>query len=861
MKKVDVFLENIGLKKVGQMDKSNISKIILGVMIVALMSLALFFGNKLLKNNKTKQEIEFKLNGPSTMVVYLNQEYKEPGYEAKNEYGKDINSKVEVIGNVDTKTTGIYDIIYRLKINNMIYTKTRTVTVVDTTKEIFMLLGQNEINIKKGEKYIEEGYFLILPGQTEPSKYVTVSGEVDENTPGIYIITYKLDYPTFKHELQRTINVIGESSLVPTITLNGNHSITLKLNEKYEEKGYTAHDTIDGDITQKVVIENNVKSQPGLYEIKYTVKNSRGFETSISRIVKVLSKEETENELTTYGGIGEYIKVIPSTKAITKDNITLEIQVISDELKSIILPDNTLTSSKNFKYSIKENGMYIIIVELKDGTKINGSILIDYIDKEPPSGTCQAVYKNGKVSFVVNANDASSSVEVNYDSQVDYSKCNANIVPSYCSGINTPISSKENATSGIGGYSYYNGEKYSNFLEQNTYEIETSKLSGYKVIIKDKIGNSTQIDCSSKVLSTVTGLKIIGETKAKLGDKVNLQVVFTPEETKDTRIKWEIIEGSNFGTINDFGEVTITDDGRYLLETDNYIMVKATSEESGVSATHKISVYLDEKRLNESGASVSGSGSAWTGGTQAGLANPNGIALVIGQVVELDISEYEVKYSNIKVVSLNETIVSVSGKKIKGEAKGNTEVQLVADGKVIKTYKVGVVDPKCGKEAQIMTQTYQLGEKDKNGNVIYGEVRSVADRGTIIMGVNQYLKVTIRLTQQCGKTEYLTRTSADGEDGWSTYFTGYSKPFVNRYDKATFLRRTTYDWMIIPKKTTGNRYIQLSQTSFQATEVYSEIKSFARVNVKVQEENVDIGKRTTISFLPGSKNFTQITLK
>ena len=90
---------------------------------------------------------------------------------------------------------------------------------------------------------------------------------------------------------------------------------------------------------------------------------------------------------------------------------------------------------------------------------------------------------------------------------------------------------------------------------------------------------------------------------------------------------------------------------------------------------------------------------------------------------------------------------------------------------------------------------------------------------------------------------HLTRTTADGEEGWRNYFEGYSKPYVNRYDKSTFIAKTkTYDWIISPKTTTNGKYITLSQTATQATSVFSEIKSFGKVRVKVVDENVSVGK-------------------
>ena len=874
MKKFEAFLENIGLKNTATGEKKPLGKIVGAILIIGLVIGAMILGNNLLEKSKTKkttQDVILKLEGTSTMVLYLEQEFVEPGYKATNEYGNDITDKVEVVGKVDNTVAGIYEISYKLNYKNETYVKRRTITVVDKSQAVFMLLGESEKSIKKGETYVEEGYFLILPGESDPDKYVTVTGSVDVNVPGIYRITYKLDSPSLKHELVRTINVVGESTMFPTITLVGGQSITLKIDEEYTENGYSATDSKDGNITSNVTITNEVKAGvPGLYEVKYTVKNSRGYEASVSRIVKVLTEEESSTIIPTYGGIDEYITITPSNKAITKDNITLDIKVINSSVKSIILPDNTITTSSNFKYTVKGNGTYIIIVELNDGALINGSIEITNIDREGPTGTCQAVYQNGKVSFVVNASDYEEEKEVTYDETKDYSLCSGDSAPSYCTeNTESNASANDTAVSGIEGYSYYNGEKYSEFVNKSTYEIATNKQSGYKVIIKDKIGNTTQIDCTEQRLSTVTGIKIVGETKAILNDKVTLEVVFMPEYTENRNVTWEIIEGSNLGTIDENGTVTITSEGDQLNVRDN-LVVKATSSDGGLTATHKIRVYVNEQTLkeldssSESDSSSSSSGdssssssskSKWSG-TSSGIANPNGIKLLVDQEVDLNLSEFE-NEGTLTVKSSNTSIVSVNGYKIKGKKVGTVKVSIISGGKTLKQYDVSVINPKCGKAGQYMTQTYQIGEKNASGNIVYGTSKSIEHGGSIIIGKEQVLKIKLTLTQNCGTTTYLTRTTADGQSDWRTYFTGYSKPYVNRYDKSTFLaNRKTYEWIITPKRTTGGRYITLSQTSFQSTTVFSEIKSFAKVNVKVISDNVDIGKKTSITI-----NKAKLTLK
>lgn len=79
----------------------------------------------------------------------------------------------------------------------------------------------------------------------------------------------------------------------PVIILNGNNIVNIKMGEKYIEAGYQAIDSVDGDITKQVKIENNINyDQPGTYEIIYTVVNSKNKKYEIRRFVNVSLKKD-----------------------------------------------------------------------------------------------------------------------------------------------------------------------------------------------------------------------------------------------------------------------------------------------------------------------------------------------------------------------------------------------------------------------------------------------------------------------------------------------------------------------------------------------------------------------------------------
>ena len=86
----------------------------------------------------------------------------------------------------------------------------------------------------------------------------------------------------------------------PTIKLKGDATITLKLNAKYEEKGATATDKVDGDITEKIEISGTVDTKKvGTYTITYKVKDAAGNEATTTRKVVVKEKVKENDKNTT----------------------------------------------------------------------------------------------------------------------------------------------------------------------------------------------------------------------------------------------------------------------------------------------------------------------------------------------------------------------------------------------------------------------------------------------------------------------------------------------------------------------------------------------------------------------------------
>ncbi len=197
--------------------------------------------------------------------------------------------------------------------------------------------------------------------------------------------------------------------------------------------------------------------------------------------------------------------------------------------------------------------------------------------------------------------------------------------------------------------------------------------------------------------------------------------------------------------------------------------------------------------------------------------------------------------------------ITLIGDTVKGVAAGTAYVRMrVADSNISEQIAITVkkkettqppiwtpdpTDPGeiaswCGKHAATLTGYL-------NGSPL-------ADRSTITMNVGETVTVTLYLTKDCGTIKQLTRTSASGQTSggtggcdlsdpicWKHWFTAKSVPSVNHDNPSTYVNTDHFDWVITATKSANGKTIALSQTTFQSTSKFSEIKSFFHLNVRV----------------------------
>lgn len=192
----------------------------------------------------------------------------------------DLTDKVIIYNNVDDNKVGTYQVECIINFLFMKIRKKFYVDIIDDINPSITLLGDNPSTVCPFHDYKEEGYTASDNYDGDISDRVKI---IKYNNSILYIVKDSSGNET-KYERK----IIFEDSEKPSISLIGSSVVTVYLGDKYYEKGYTASDNCDGNISDKVISTGTVDtSKLGSYIIKYEISDSNGNTSSIERTVIV----------------------------------------------------------------------------------------------------------------------------------------------------------------------------------------------------------------------------------------------------------------------------------------------------------------------------------------------------------------------------------------------------------------------------------------------------------------------------------------------------------------------------------------------------------------------------------------------
>lgn len=226
---------------------------------------------------------QIDLMGDRNITLNYKDKYKEKGYKASR-LGKNINDEVKVKGKVNTEKLGTYEVVY--EVPGLFGKKAvRTIKVVDNEKPNIVIDETKKIYLCPGSKYVKEEVQVRDNYDGDISKKLVI--EADDKK-----VTYSVkDSSGNKAKVVR--DIVYEDKTSPVISLNGDRFNYVFLNEGYTDSGAVASDNCEGDISNKIVVSNNVNTNSvGSYEVIYTVSDSSGNTASISRTVRVSERNK-----------------------------------------------------------------------------------------------------------------------------------------------------------------------------------------------------------------------------------------------------------------------------------------------------------------------------------------------------------------------------------------------------------------------------------------------------------------------------------------------------------------------------------------------------------------------------------------
>ena len=188
------------------------------------------------------------LTGASTVNVEQGTSYTDAGATATDLV--DGSVAVTVGGDtVDPATAGTYILTYDAvdAATNSATQVTRTVIVADTTIPVITLAGDTNIDIAVGDLFVDPGYSATdnIDDDVTLTGNVTVSGVVDINTVGTYVLSYDVSDTAGNNAVTqtRTVNVVTPvvvSFEAETATISGSHTVA-SANTGFTGSGYIQH--------------------------------------------------------------------------------------------------------------------------------------------------------------------------------------------------------------------------------------------------------------------------------------------------------------------------------------------------------------------------------------------------------------------------------------------------------------------------------------------------------------------------------------------------------------------------------------------------------------------------------------------
>jgi len=238
------------------------------------------------------------LLGDADLEVEAFSSYSDAGATAYDNYDGDITKKIIITGLADTNALGDYYVRYNVSDSsgNTADEVLRNVHIVDTTKPIITLTGENPVNTFVGDPYNDAGATAKDDVDGDITDKIKTVNNIDSTVAGTYTITYTVsDSSGNETAAARTVNVMPHPPIATDdgFAFTNNRIInipvkTLLLNDSDPEGGQIKFVSVSegkgGKATYlpllKRVLFKPDKKFTGLASFFYTIQNFAGLQSN-----------------------------------------------------------------------------------------------------------------------------------------------------------------------------------------------------------------------------------------------------------------------------------------------------------------------------------------------------------------------------------------------------------------------------------------------------------------------------------------------------------------------------------------------------------------------------------------------------
>ena len=318
------------------------------------------------------------------------------------------DSKSNLFGNLDLKKIiigGVIGVIVIVFLFILFFSK--------KTEYFLDIKGNSDLVLYVGSDYVESGFEAYdSKGRTYDDSEVTITGNVNTDVAGEYVISYEFHGVTEN----RYVTVVSMTNKRTILGLYGDTIMFVPKGTEFKDPLYYAMDSdySNDEVFEMVKVDGNVDTNTvGTYKITYTLVNDMDITIVKERLVVVTSADFSL----------EY-----EPKEMTNKPIKIYGYITNSYFDYILLPDGKTENNRKFSYIVNDNGSYTFKMFLKDGTSSEETIEIKNIDNKKPEGYCTAVV-DGNTEVKVYATDDNTIASYIYN--LDDTKSDATTADSF----------------------------------------------------------------------------------------------------------------------------------------------------------------------------------------------------------------------------------------------------------------------------------------------------------------------------------------------------------------------------------------------------------------------------------------------